>query len=408
LPAIAAAAGWVISRAIVLILFIGPENFVQGDVQYYFGRMNELFTGTSPSQLLVEYPTPVMWLLAIPYGLGAGTQGGFVTAFIVVMMALDGGALLLLWRGARRAGVDPRPAAWFWIGFVLVMGPITYLRLDLLTAFTGVLGVLALGTTRAGAMTGVGAAIKLWPAVMWPATMTDRKQVVRSTVAFVATGGVLALVSLIWAGWGRLVSPLTWQSDRGLQIESVWATPAMIAHALWPDVYTVNYSNYQAFEVFGPIDGPLLGAASVSLIVGVLVIVGLYVLWLRRPQRALEEAGVLMIVATAIMIVTNKTFSPQYLIWLAGPIAATLALCPRGRPFARTLNWTAIWMLVLTAATQVIYPVMYNYLDGYASGPLVPVTTALLAVRNAGVVALTVWLIVTLARRFWKRPALEQ
>ena len=392
--------GWVATRAVVLAIWLGPANFVRGDVDYYFQRISELFAGVPPDQLLTEYPTPVVWFLTIPYALSTGTQDGFLAAFMGIMLALDAIALLLLWLGAQRAGVDPRPAAWFWVAFVLAMGPITYLRLDLLTAFTGVLAVLTLGRPAAGALTGVGAAIKLWPAVLWPATLTNRRQVLRSTVAFAITGGVLAAVSWAWAGWGRLISPLTWQTGRGLQIESLWATPAMLARLAQPDAYKVDFSQYQAFEVFGPAVGGLLRAASISLVVGAFLLIVLYVLWLRRPHRGLEEAGLLMVAATAIMIVTNKTFSPQYLIWLAGPIAATLALCPRGRPAARTLNWAAIWTLAITALTQVIYPTLYDYLDGYSSGPLVPVTTALLAVRNAALLALTLWLIITLARRF--------
>ncbi len=398
------AAWWVLARLIVFALYLGPEHLVQGDVIYYFNSIQTLFDGTPPTQVLREYPTPVVWLLAIPYLLGLGNQTGFLIVFIVLFVALDGLILVMLWRTARRLGVSPAPAAWTWIAFVTLMGPITYLRLDLLTAFCSVLAVLFLGRPAAGAMTGVGAAIKLWPAVLWPATMTDRRQVVRSTVAFAITGGVLALASFLWAGWTRLVSPLTWQGDRGLQIESLWATPAMLAHLVDP-AYTIDFSKYQAYEVFGPMAQTLVKAASVGTIVGGLVIVALYVLWLRRSDRSLAQAGLLMVVATAIMIFTNKTFSPQYLIWLAGPLAATLAITPRDpTPTRRLLDRAAVGTLVITLMTQGIFPLLYDYILGFGTGPLVPVSYALLTVRNAAFACLVVWLIVMLARMLVKRP----
>ena len=62
----------------------------------------------------------------------------------------------------------------------------------------------------------------------------------------------LAALSLVTGGASRLFSPLTWQSGRGLQIESVWATPLMVARAFDPARWTVRYSTFQAYEVFGP------------------------------------------------------------------------------------------------------------------------------------------------------------
>ena len=59
------------------------------------------------------------------------------------------------------------------------------------------------------------------------------------------------MVSLLWAGWDRLVSPLGWQSGRGLQVESVWASIPMLARALGLGDYAVTISRFQAFEIYG-------------------------------------------------------------------------------------------------------------------------------------------------------------
>ena len=54
-------------------------------------------------------------------------------------------------------------------------------------------------------------------------------------------------------GWTRSISPVTWQSDRGLQIESIVATVPMIRHAfISPDLFHTELSQYNAWEIFGP------------------------------------------------------------------------------------------------------------------------------------------------------------
>ena len=399
---ITAACWWAATRAIVIVLWLGPEDWVRGDVDYYFAHMQALFAGTPPAQVLVEYPTPVLWLLSLPYALSSGDQTAFLMAFMALLLALDALVLALLQASARWRRVDPTPAAWMWIAFVLLMGPITYLRLDLITTACIVVAVTTLGRPAAGALVGVGAATKLWPALLWPATLTDRRQLVRSSVAFAVTGGVLAAASWAWAGWDRLVSPLTWQSDRGLQIESLWAVPAMLAHLADPVSYPIDMSAYVAFEVSGPITGALVAASSWGMLLGGLALVALYVLWLRRPHRTPTQAGQLMIAATLIMIATNKTLSPQYLIWLGGALAATLALTPRASTASRRLlARTACWTLVITAATQGVFPLLYSYLIGYLDGPLVGWANVLLLARNIGLACLTVWFVVSVFREFW-------
>src|SRR6185295_7359301 len=136
----------------------------------------------------------------------------------------------------RSAGRTHGWAVDFWLLFVFLIGALSYLRFDMLPA------VLAGGALLAarrrpwitGALTGLGAAIKLWPALLIPSFLSYKPDRRRAGLAFVAVGFGLALVSLIFGGWLRLISPLTWQADRGLQIESIWATPLMVVRAFRP------------------------------------------------------------------------------------------------------------------------------------------------------------------------------
>ena len=200
-----------------------------GDVFYYHRKINALFAA-GLDRTLYEYPTPVVWILWLPYGASFGSRVGYLIAFVVFMLALDALFTYALWRATGRrhdTAID------FWLIFVPLIGPLSYLRFDMLPA------VLAGGALLAarrkpwvtGALTGLGAAIKLWPALLIGAFLSYRSDRRPAGVAFVIVGFGLALISLIFGGWSRLISPLTWQSDRGLQIESIWATPLMLARA---------------------------------------------------------------------------------------------------------------------------------------------------------------------------------
>jgi len=427
---------WVLTRAVLFGFWGLLGMHIQGDVIYYHESMRYLFHGAPPGDVLVEYPTPLLWLLAIPYILGGGTLTGYVIAFVTLFVAADALMGYVLWRSARQYGTNPRPAVAFWIWFVVVMGPITYMRLDLLTAALSAAGLVAILRHHrpvSGVMIGIGAAIKLWPALLWPAAMVDKKAVRQATAGFAITGGVLALASLIYGGWNRLVSPLSWQSERGLQIESLYATPLMVLHLFRPSSYPIYNSPFNSYEIIGPGAAELTRAASMATAVGGVIMVALFIGWLRRLDRTPIEAGTLMVVATLIMIITNKAFSPQYMIWLAGPVAGLLTISARhpdqlpdnGHLFTwfhpprhlkrddhlvgplKLARHVAIWVIVLTITTQLIYPVFYIYYvkDGFWT----PLAVTILAARNLVLLYFSVRLIVFTVRNvsFPRHPAGE-
>ena len=422
LPTHRHALGWWLGTRCGLFAVWAIVGFqTQGDVLYYYRSIWRLFHGTPASQVLVEYPTPLVWVLSVPYLLGWGTRQGYIISYVSLFVISDALMGYVLWRSARQFGTNPRPAAGFWIWFVVLIGPLIYMRLDLLTAACTAVGLVAVVRSHrvvSGAMVGVGAAIKLWPALMWPATLTDKRAVRQATIGFFGSGAALAIGSVLYAGVDRLLSPLTWQSDRGLQIESVYATPVMVARLFSPGTWPVALSHYQAYEIAGPGTVLLTGVATAATVLGGLTMLALYVGWLRRGDRTPIEAGTLMVIATLVMIVTNKTFSPQYMIWLVGPVAVLLTISARHPGFlpgqghlfsrvGRAMHLTAhqhlgepltlsrhitVWVLVLTGLTQLVYPVLYPYIIGV--GWLSPLAVTILAVRNLALAYFSVRLIV--------------
>jgi hypothetical protein len=380
---------WLATRLLILVILAAFERFVTGDVFYYHRKINSLFS-VGLDRTLYEYPTPVVWILWLPYGASFGSRVGYLIAFIVLMLALDALFCYTLWRATGRrhdSAID------FWLIFAPLIGPLSYLRFDMVPAVLA--GGALLATRRkpwvTGALTGLGAAIKLWPALLIGAFMSYKGDRRPAGLAFVVGGFGLALISLIFGGWSRLISPLAWQSDRGLQIESIWATPLMVARTVMPDQWIIEMSPYQAYEVFGPGADAWVTISSVATLLGLTMIILLTVRAFRHDGSTAVAIGFVVLATVAIMIITNKTLSPQYLLWLGGPMATLLVFRRHATPDeGHAIKRIAGQLLVLALLTQLVYPVLYPGYLGRHGHVMIIISTIVTTIRNIALVIFTV------------------
>ncbi len=403
-PAISPAMAWVATRALTFVVFAIWEYAVRHDVLYYWRSLSSMFGGTPVSQTLREYPLPVLLTMLPQYLLAMGNANVMLVLYAASMLAVDAWFLRTLMRAADAyPGRQKRqwsPAVAFWIAFVPVMGSLSYFRFDLLPAvLTGIAMLSALSRpAKTGLFVAVGAALKLWPGLLLPAMVVDRRRWRATVGAFVVTGAVLVAASVAVGGVHRLVSPLRWQSRRGLQIESVPATPLMVAHALHPHgEWRIFRSRFKAFEIHGAGSAAAITVSSLLQLAAVAFCVALWV----RAFRAMPSGhvidpqltGWICVATVALMTVTNKTLSPQYILWLGGPIAVMLVRAPLDRELRRV----ATILLGTAGVSQLIYPIFYSGIDG-ASATSRPYVTAALLGRNA----LMVWLTVLACVAAWQ------
>ena len=203
----------------------------------------------------------------------------------------------------------------------------------------------------------------------------------------VVTGTALLVGSLALAGWSRLVSPLTYQSHRGLQIESVAATPAMVARLAHPHRWRVFFSVHHAYEIVGPGTRWLTEGSTLATGVFVLLLLVAWGLAFRRSGvlPASPEAFVwVSLAAITGFVVTGMVFSPQYLLWILPAAAAGLVVVERRH---RLMSWTVVG-LVACGLTQLIFPLEYHHLLRVHAGSGVAV--GLLVLRNLLVALLAV------------------
>lgn len=195
-----------------------------GDTYYYFLTAQEVAaSGGGIAAAFGEYPTPAGLMLLLPWQLGATDYGAYRSAVIAMTTVAD--ALFTLLLGRRLGPV----AVLAWVATTSALGQLVLLRFDLLPAVVaGAAVLLAMEGRRALAsvLVGLGTGLKLWPIVLFPLALR-RQRNLAPVVALGATGLALVGVSLATGGWDRLLSPLRYQSDRGLQVEAVAATVPM-------------------------------------------------------------------------------------------------------------------------------------------------------------------------------------
>jgi len=335
------------------------HSAVTGDVRLYAHWGALLGHGVFPlHDSSWQYPPGAGALLALPELMPLR----YYPTFVTLALLADGLVTLVLLRVGARSG--SAAGAWLWIVGTTALGPIVLNRFDSVPTLLAVAGLaIPARPFLAGALLGAGAAVKVWPALMLPVT-TNRVRAVAGAV----TVGLVGLASL--AVTGRLGAGLDFlhnQQARGLQVETLAATPYVLARAFGaPGIRVVR--EFGAYQVHGP--GVSL-VVTVTTVAGAVVVLGYLALAWRRPgATGLGLAGLLAVLVTA------RVLSPQYLVWVLG-VAAVVHSDPRTRQ-----RLTA-WLLVLACGlTQWLYPIWYVGLVHGAVG-----SALLLAGRNAVLLA---------------------
>jgi len=376
--------------ALLVAHLFTPRGTVENDVSYY-QQWAQWASANGFGHAMREYPTPIALLLWLP-SLVASTPESyfrlFVAAGVAVAAATTAALLCLPGRGAGR-----RAAVVFLLALG-ALGPITFYRFDLLPGALLALACvcLARGSHGWSVAVALGTGVKLWPVVAWPLVLGRRSTRRSEVVSFAATGAALVAVSVAVAGWERLFSPLEWQSGRGLQVESVLASWVLLARTVSPSTWTAELSRANSWDFSGPGVSVTLALGSLAQLVLLAWVVAITVrTWRTRdaqaPVVALAASSVV-----AVLLATNKVFSPQYVMWLVPVAAVAIALGGRRLP-----GWWSPALVSTSFLTQLSYPTTYGWLYSGSTGWTFLLGTMVMLTRNALVVALAV----SLCRAAW-------
>ena len=385
-------AGFVLAHAGLGMLALYAPGQPIGDVTnvYRFWIVDYAFAGHGWVGIDTVWVYPILAILPMIAAAAFGPEL-YASTWLTLVMIVDAVAFAAVVTLGRRHGVSH--PGWWWLGFLVALGPVAVGRIDSITVPIAMLGMLVvLGRPAlAGVLLTVAAWIKVWPAALVAAVVLAVRDRVPVLVAAAATTAIVLIAVIAAGGAGNVFSFVTQQTGRGLQIEAVIATPWMWDATLGAGHSRVYYdSAILTFQLHG--DGVATAAAVATplLAVAALVLLGLGLLAVRRGREPGEVLPPLVLALTLAMIIFNKVGSPQFVTWLAVPIVFGLLTHASG--LGRSFRVPATLGLVIAGLTQVFYP--YLYTDVIAAKlSLVLVLTA----RNLLYVALFVWAVVALA-----------
>ncbi|MER6395112.1 glycosyltransferase 87 family protein [Kitasatospora sp. NPDC001603] len=345
---------WLASRALLLLLVTGVLRMAGGDITtdvwlIYHGWYGVLQTGTFPlDDVTWQYPPGAALVIMLP-GL---LPWSYLVSFWVICGLADAVAMALLVRTGLRRG-RALTGAWVWVAGVPLLGPMIYNRYDVIVTAVAVAGLLALIRRPAigGILLGLGGIIKIWPLIGLIGTPSGRRTR-RSWTAAAATA--VSVGFLLAAGMNGAFEFLTFQKDRGVEVESVGALPLHFARmaGAWDGRVTMNYGSVEML-------GPWVNVVGKVMLAGSLLGFAWLLLWRftakRRNAATMYDAA---LAALLIFTVTSRVISPQYLVWLVG--VAAVCLTVRGtsqRP-------VALLVLAATPLTVVEFPLLFSELVG--------------------------------------------
>jgi hypothetical protein len=369
---------------VVWAVFRGAQLSILGagfgyDPNIYLSYARSWGAGAAPyAAFHPEYPPGALLLFIVPF-----LAGGFhyIEAFQAEMAIFDAVTFALVFAFARRLwpGNTARHvvvAAGYLVA-TAVLHPVLYWRYDLApTALT--LGALYLATTGRDSASafclGLSAAVKLWPAMLAPLWIgaSARRRGWRGALrdaAWLAIGlAVPALLFVQRAGLG-IFGFLHFQSERGLQLESIWANLALLLDAARVSATQITY-DHNAFNVRGGSTGALLAVSRIALLV---LTFGPQAMALRRQLAGAPDPAMRTWVDAATasvlgLLLGSSVLSPQFMIW----IMPLLVL-------AGTAGVAAA--IGAAAFTTAIYPSLYDSLVAPHS-PGYGVALACLSARN--------------------------
>jgi uncharacterized membrane protein len=292
---------------------------------------------------VLEYPVLTGWFLElerlITVALGAPSGEGLAdqakvdaTALFVNVNIVLLGALLLIAVWAQVHTVAERP----WDAMMLAASPCVaaaaLINWDLLVVALTALGCMFWARRHpalAGVLLGLGMAAKLYPGfLLGPLLLLclrTRRMAEFATMfaAFVISWGVVNLPAIVLApdAWASFWS---FNSDRGGDLGSIWYVLSLAG-------YEVPHLNTSATAIF------LVACAAIGVLI------------LLAPRRPRFGAVAFLVVAAFLM--TNKVYSPQYVLWL-------LPLLILARP-----RWRDWW--IFTAGELIYFAAIWWHLGGF-------------------------------------------
>lgn len=326
----------IIAAASVAAIHLLALGFLIGDFSgildgVFHSQAEAILDGALPySDRGYEYP-PLSLPLVLGPGLISDSETAYREAFGWEMMAFDltiVGLLAFFVRGDRRAvwgalivysvgiiglsGAGPLPDS------DIEAQPLGLARFDLVPGALVLASALARERTRSALwsfLLATAVAVKAFALVLYPSFLRDEPDLRRAALAAIPPLALAAGIVLVTGD--EFGSAISYHTGRGLQIESVGATPFLVASLFGGGAHPVTEAGAFSLEASGAGFARDLCFALLAL-----ALVAVFIEGWRRRTPPLE-------IATAILAVTialASVLSPQFLLWVLPVSAAAFGL----------------------------------------------------------------------------------
>ena len=311
----------------------------------------------------------------------------YASTWLTIVMLLDAVAFAAItgWVTSR----DRASVAWWWIGFLLLLGPIALARIDSVTVPLAIVGVILLATrpTAAAVVLSIATWIKVWPAAILLAVVIASRRRREIVIAGALVSAAIVGVALLFGSGANVFSFITEQTGRGLQVEAPVTTLWLwLAKAGVPGTQVYYDRDILTYQVLGDHVAETAAVMTPVLAVAVVIVAALGVWAVRRGAPASQLLAPLALAIVTTLIAFNKVGSPQFISWLA--VVIVLGLGTHRAGYGRSFAVPAAIMLVVAALTQAFYP--YLYTDLLTLNPILLVD---ITVRNLLLFVLLAWAI---------------
>ncbi|MEO5919781.1 MAG: hypothetical protein ABIQ01_01425 [Pseudolysinimonas sp.] len=392
-------AGFFVVHFVLSMLALYGSGYPLGDVTfvYLFWVQHGLEAGIWPGiDTAWVYPILALVPMIVAYLFGPDF---YVPTWLTLVMIFDAAAFAVI----TAFGRDPRVArvGWWWLGFLLLLGPVALGRIDSVMVPIAIIGMLVLGTMPrlAAVLLTIATWIKVWPAALIAAIVVAVRE--RLTIVFTAViaSALIGIVALLLGAGANVFSFIGQQTGRGLQVESpigtFWMWDAYVSHSSRSLVYYDQA--ILTYQVVGPgsVTAASIMTPLLAIVTAMLLVLG--VVAIRRGADAGRLLPPLALAITTALILFNKVGSPQFVTWLAVPIVFGLTASTLGR--GPSFRVPAVLGLVIAAATQALYPYLYGALLGLNFVMLLGLTA-----RNVLYLVLLVWAVSAIVEAIRPRP----
>lgn len=371
--------------SILVLLFHRIINNNWEDVEHYYAQFQMLVEGSVPyKDFVFEYPPLMLLFISIP-GIIPGNIDVYCTIFFCISVMFYILTTYYIFRILDKFEINNKIASIVIVLTLLLIGVRVLLRNDIFAMFFVISSIYYYCEKRyelSFVLLSLGVMTKIFPIILALAFVIPfiaDKKIISVAKYTIISIGICFLISLpfIILDSNSAFAYLTYHSDRGLQVESV-ASSIILFINLFVHIADPS-SGYGSINISGQIPDTI---AIVIVPLTIILLITFSVLCLYKynkaksvdPNRTVILAGTTMML---ILVVFNKVFSEQYMLWIMLLVAILLCLIKKSEYYDTLIIATITSLVFSLLASSVFAPSLNN---------IEILGTILLLIRNISVI----------------------